>query len=52
MKQWKQVLTLNDQESLIVLITSELVFVDSAQLVGSITLVIVNWYVLVSEFGV
>ena len=52
MKQWKPVLTLNDQKSLIVLITSELVSVDSAQLVGSITLVIGNWYVLVSAFGV
>lgn len=44
MKQWKLVRTLNDLESLIVLITSEPDFVDLALLVGSIILVIVNWY--------
>ena len=50
MKRWKQVLTRNDQESPIVLITSELVFVDLAPLVVSTILLIVNWYVLVSDF--
>lgn len=44
MQQWKQVRTLNDQEKQIVLITLELVFVDLALLVGSIILVIGNWY--------
>lgn len=58
MKRWKQVRTLNDQENLIVLITSELVFVDLALRVASIILVIVNWYGFcffrgsLSEFGV
>ena len=52
MKRWKQVLTRNDQESPIVLITSELVFVDLAPLVVSTILLIVNWYVLVSDFWV